>query len=333
MFGKLRATLRETVNRFVKRGEVDEGAKKKPITGEFTPDESSKRKVETPLRPKRGLLKRIAEKQLDVKDVDKFVKELERTLMENDVALKTAEKICGDVKESLVGESVSRGKIEKIVNASLRESILSVLKEGKLEITRKPFTILFLGFNGSGKTTSLARIANMLLKDGKKCVLAGADTFRAASIEQLQEHANNLGIKMIKHDYGSDPAAVVYDAKKYAAAKNIDVVLCDTAGRSHTNINLMDELKKIVRVNKPDMKLLVIDALTGNDVYEQAKLFDEAVGVDGIILTKTDVYEKGGAALSASHTIGKPVLFIGTGQGYDDIEEFRAEKIVDGLLG
>ena len=198
--------------------------------------------------------------------------------------------------------------------------------------TKKPFLIVFVGFNGSGKTTTIARIANLLKKKNISSVFAAADSWRAAAIEQIQEHGDNLGITVIKHKYGADPAAVVFDAVKHAKSKGIDVVLADTAGRTHTNVNLMEELKKIVRVNKPDMKILVLDSLTGNDIYDQSKLFDEAIGIDGMILTKTDIYEKGGAALAASHTINKPILYMGVGQGYDDLEKFDKKKIIKTLL-
>ena len=180
-------------------------------------------------------------------------------------------------------------------------------------------------------TTNLAKLAHRLKK--YKPVLAAGDTFRAASIEQLEEHGKRLGVDVVKHRYGADSAAVIFDAMRHASAKGSKLVLADTAGRSHINTNLMDELKKVCRVNKPDLKVLVLDALTGNDIYEQARLFNESVGVDAIILTKTDVYEKGGAALSAAYTIKKPILFLGSGQNYDDLVEFDAEKIVKNLLG
>jgi len=163
-------------------------------------------------------------------------------------------------------------------------------------------------------------------------VFAAADCWRAAAIEQLEEHGKNLGIKVIKHSYGADPAAVIFDAMKYAEANKIDVVLADTAGRSHANANLMDELKKIIRVNDPDMKILVVDALTGNDVVEQAEYFNNAVGVDGIVMTKVDVYDKGGAILSVVHKVERPILYIGIGQEYNDLKKFSVEEIVNNIM-
>ena len=195
----------------------------------------------------------------------------------------------------------------------------------------KPYIIAFFGINGSGKTTSIAKLANMLKEEKISCVLAASDTFRAASIEQLQQHADKLGIKMIKHDYGSDPAAVAFDAIKHAKAKSIDVVLIDTAGRMHSNTNLIDEMKKIIRVAKPDLKIFVGESITGNDCVEQAKTFNEAVGIDGIILAKADIDEKGGAAVSVSYVTKKPILFLGTGQKYGDLQVFNSEVVMKSL--
>ena len=201
----------------------------------------------------------------------------------------------------------------------------------KIKYEEKPFVIAFFGINGSGKTTTIAKIANLLKEKNISCVLAASDTFRAASIEQLQIHADKLGVKLIKHDYGSDPAAVSFDAIKHAKAKNIDVVLIDTAGRLHSNINLMDELKKIVKVSKPNLKLFVGESIAGNDCIEQAKTFNEAVGIDGIILAKADIDEKGGAAISVSYITKKPIIYLGTGQEYKDLKEFDPNLIVEGL--
>jgi fused signal recognition particle receptor len=197
--------------------------------------------------------------------------------------------------------------------------------------SKKPYVIAFIGVNGSGKTTTLAKVAHMFQKEGMSVVIAAADTFRAAAIQQLEEHAKKLDIKLIKHDYNADPAAVAFDAIAHAKAKGIDVVLVDTAGRLHSNDNLMKELHKLVRVNNPDLKLFVGEAITGNDCVEQAKVFDEAVGIDGIILAKADVDEKGGAAVSVSFITKKPILYLGTGQTYDDLTPFKKEIVVESL--
>jgi fused signal recognition particle receptor len=192
---------------------------------------------------------------------------------------------------------------------------------------------MFVGVNGTGKTLSIAKIAYQLIKQGKTCVLAAGDTFRAGAIEQLTVHAENLGVKIIKHGPGSDPAAVAFDAIEHAKAKHKDVVLLDTAGRMQTNYNLMDEMAKIKRVAKPDLVIFVGDALSGNDAVEQAKRFNEVVGIDGVILTKVDTDAKGGSALSIAYTIGKPLLYIGVGQKYEDQIPFNAEWMVENIFG
>jgi len=264
--------------------------------------------------------KRITEKKLTEDDVKDLLYELEVSLISSDVAVGVAEKICNDLKNNLVGKFIKRKQIEKIIKESFRKSILEILDVETFDLlekikTKKPFLIVFLGFNGSGKTTTIARIGHLLQKNNINCVFAAGDSWRAAAIEQIEEHGRNLGINVIKHKYGADPAAVVFDAVKHAQSKDINVVLADTAGRTHANVNLMEELKKIVRVNKPDLKILVLDALTGNDIYDQCKTFNDAVGVDALIITKADVYEKGGATLSA-----------------EDLEKFDPNKIVEKLL-
>ncbi len=292
-------------------------------------------------KPKEGFIakirRKITEKEISEDDVKDILWDLQLSLIESDVATETAEKIVNDLKSNLVGKSIKKGEVEKTVKESFRKSIVDILNVDELDFlkkvkSKKPFLILFLGFNGSGKTTTVARIGHLLQKQGLKCVFAAADTWRAASIEQLEEHGRRLEINVIKHKYGADPAAIIFDSVKYAEAHHIDVVLADTAGRSHANVNLIDELKKITRVNKPDLKILVLDALTGNDIYDQCKMFNDAVGVDALIITKADVYEKGGAALSASHTIGKPTLFLGVGQNYEDLIKFDPKKIAENLL-
>ena len=197
---------------------------------------------------------------------------------------------------------------------------------------KKPLKIIFLGFNGTGKTTTIARLGYLFKEKKFEPVFAAADTWRAAAIEQIEHHGKKLSIPVVKQKYGADPAAVIFDAVKFAESKKLDVVLADTAGRSHTNSALMDEMKKIIRVNKPDLKILVLDSLTGNDAVEQARLFNEAVGVDGMIFTKVDVYDKGGALLSAAYTLKKPILFIGVGQGYKDLKEFDVDEVVKNLV-
>ncbi|MBI2579096.1 MAG: signal recognition particle-docking protein FtsY [Candidatus Aenigmarchaeota archaeon] len=285
----------------------------------------------------RKVTKKVTEKTLGGEEIDKFLKDLQLALLENDVSMETAERICEEVKQQLSGKSVRRGDVEKEIKSALRSAMLDVMQQPELDLEKmieekggSPLLVVFFGFNGTGKTTSIAKLAHRLKQ--YRPVIAAGDTFRAASIEQLEEHGRRLGVDVVKHKYGADSAAVIFDAVKHASAVGGKIVLADTAGRSHSNVNLMDELKKIVRVNKPDLKVLILDSITGNDIYDQSVLFEKAAGVDAIILTKADVYEKGGAALSATHTLKKPVLFLGVGQEYGDLKEFEPEEIVRNLL-
>ena len=310
---------------------------------EFAPE---REEVMEPMVEKEGFFEKVAKKitrkitETTIKedDISSTIDNLKMGLLENDVALDVAEKICSDVKQSLIGKSLKKSRIEEIIKESLKKSITEILSQEENDLVefikshQKPVLLLFVGFNGAGKTTTLARICHYLKRNNLQCVLAAGDSFRAASIEQLQIHGDRLGVKVIRHDYGADSAAVVFDAMKYATAHNIDVVLADTAGRSHTNINLMDELQKVCRVNSPAMKILVLDSLTGNDIIHQSEKFDSAVGIDAVVFTKVDVYEKGGAILSSAHTINKPILFLGIGQGYEDLKKFESDKIVDQLF-
>jgi fused signal recognition particle receptor len=282
------------------------------------------------------IVKAVAEKKLTVEEVVPIINNFATELIAADVAFEVAEKIKLDLINAVVGKEAKRNKIKEVVKETLRKSLLEILNLPKLDLTeevkkKKPIVVLFLGFNGSGKTTSLAKLAKNLLSQKFTCVFAAADTFRSAAIEQLEEHAKKIGVKVIKHRYGADPAAVVYDAVAYARAHGIDFVLIDTAGRAHTNRNLMDQMQKIIRVNKPDFKILVIDSLIGNDAVAQAKMFNE-IGVDGVIFTKVDVNEKGGAILSVANEIKKPILFLGTGQNYESVQKFDAEQFVNNLL-
>jgi fused signal recognition particle receptor len=279
--------------------------------------------------------KKVSEKQVSESEFEKIFSELEIGLLENNVAFAVIESIKNSLKDDLVDKPISRGKTEEIITNSLIKAFDKVLIEGnpnELLAGKKPVKFLFVGVNGCGKTTSIAKFANWLKKNKMSVVLSASDTFRAASIEQLGKHAEKLNIKMVKHQYKSDAAAVAFDAVSYAKAKNIDVVLIDTAGRSHANTNLMDELKKIHRVIDPDYVVFVADALTGNDAVEQARKFDEVVPINFSILTKADVDQKGGAILSVAYVTEKPILFLGVGQGYDDFEPFDKKKILKRLF-
>lgn len=271
--------------------------------------------------------------------LDELLHELELGLLQADVALPVAEELTKIVKRELLGKRVDRSfKIHEAVRLALRVAVKDVLAQQKLSLSElikskpPPFVIMFVGINGGGKTTAIAKLAHRMQKHGLSCVLAAGDTFRAGAIEQLTMHAERLGCKIIKHQEGSDPAAVAYDAIEHAKARKKDVVLIDTAGRMQTNTNLMDEMKKIKRVAKPNLVFFVGDALAGSDAVEQAKRFDEAVGIDGVILTKLDADAKGGAALSIAKTIGKPIAYVSFGQDYDAFRRFDPDWMVARLF-
>ena len=280
--------------------------------------------------------KKIIEKRLTEQDLLPVLEELEMDLIEADVAVEVAEKIKNDLLKDLSGKEIKRGQEKDAIIEAFKNSLRDILSVPEINLKsmaaeKKPVVLLFLGFNGSGKTTSIAKVANWLKGQGLTCVLAAADTFRAASLEQLEEHADKIGVKMIKHKYGADPAAVVYDAIEHAKARGLHFVLADTAGRVHTNQDLMKEMEKIIRVNKPDLNILVIDSLTGNDAVKQAHSFGQ-LGVDGTIFTKVDVNEKGGAILSVTNELKKPILFLGVGQKYEDFEKFDVEKFISRVI-
>jgi len=311
---------------------------------EEEPEVKEEPKVEepkpAPQEEKKGFLGKIGQKITSKKlSKDKFESlffELEVALMENNVAVEIIDKIKTDLESKIVDKPISRSKITETILESLKDSIKEALDFEKLDLEKKikdkkPYVICFVGVNGSGKTTSIAKVATMLKNKGLSVVLAAGDTFRAAAIDQLQLHADKIDVKIIKHDYGADAAAVAFDAIEHAKSKAKDVVLIDTAGRLHSNSNLMDELKKIIKVAKPDLTIFVGESITGNDCVTQAKLFDEAVGVDGIILTKADVDEKGGAAVSVSYVTKKPIIYIGTGQEYTDLTEFDAKLVLENI--
>jgi len=271
--------------------------------------------------------------------LDDLLWDLEVGLLESDVAYSVIDSIKKDIKEELKNISINKREISETIENVLKNAISHVLKSNELDFLEfikkkdKPVVIMFIGVNGSGKTLSIGKIATMLKNKGISCVMAAGDTFRAGAIEQLSIHAENVGCKIIKHGAGADPAAVAFDAIEHAKAKHKDVVLLDTAGRVQTNINLMDEMAKIKRVAKPDLIIFVGDALSGNDAVEQAKRFNEIVGIDGVILTKVDTDAKGGSALSVAYTIGKPLLFVGIGQGYEDQIPFESEWMLGNIFG
>ncbi len=262
--------------------------------------------------------------------------------MEADVAMDVSSVVAESVKNNLVGQKIKRSSdIEEYTYQALKNAVAKIIDvEGKsmtelLEekvAQEEPLVVMLVGINGTGKTTTIGKLSNYYIKKGYTPVIAASDTFRAGAIEQVQYHADNLGVKLIKHEKGSDPAAVAFDAVQHAKVKGKELVLIDTAGRMQTNTNLMDEMKKIRRVSKPDLVVFVGDALTGNDATEQARKFNEAIDIDGVILTKADADSKGGAALSVGYIIKKPILFLGMGQSYDDIREYDADWMLEQIF-
>jgi len=290
-----------------------------------------------------SILEKFSKTELKGEKVDQILQDFKISLLKNDVALPVAEKICDDLKKSVEGVEVDRFKDPRpVVEKALRSTLTDILRTEKavdlMELAaekkreKTPIVIVFFGINGTGKTTSIAKVAKLLLNKGYSVVLACSDTYRAGSIEQLEEHAKRLGVRMIKHDYGADAAAVAFDAVAHAKAHDVNAVLIDTAGRMETDKNLMMELAKIKRVIRPDLSILVVDALTGNDAVAQAEEFDKAVGIDAAIVTKVDADAKGGACLSVSYVTGKPIIFVGNGQRYEDMVRFEPEKLVDVIV-
>ncbi|WP_254521953.1 signal recognition particle-docking protein FtsY [Natrinema caseinilyticum] len=276
---------------------------------------------------------------IEEEDLEGPLHELELALLSSDVEMGVAEEILDNIRDELVGETrtftTSTGEV---VEEALHDAIYDVISVGQFDfderiaIEDKPVTIIFTGVNGVGKTTSIAKLSRYFEERGYSTVMANGDTYRAGANQQIQEHADALGTKCISHEQGGDPAAVLYDAVEYAEANDVDIVLGDTAGRLHTNEGLMDQLEKIDRVVGPDMTLFVDEAVAGQDAVNRVREFDDAAEIDGAILTKADADSNGGAAISVAHVTGKPILFLGVGQGYDDLERFDPNEMVDRLL-
>ncbi len=291
----------------------------------------------------KGLVSKVTTTELKAENINPILSEFKMGLAENDVAFPVADKICDELEKRLTGVQVKRLEDRtKIVEDNLRQVLLEVMQtKAPIDLLNmiyekrkktEPFSIMFVGINGTGKTTTIAKVAQFLRDKKYSVVLAGADTYRAGSIEQLEEHARRLGLRVIKHTYGADPAAVAFDSISHAKAHGVNVVLIDTAGRMQTNQNLMNELVKVKRVVKPDLTVFTVDSLIGNDAIMQAEEFNGAVGIDATILTKVDADVKGGSSLSVTYVTQKPILFIGVGQTYKDLELFNPEKFVNMIL-
>jgi fused signal recognition particle receptor len=291
----------------------------------------------------KGLVNKVTTTELKAENLSPILSDFKMSLAENDVAYPVADKICDELELRLAGVQVKRLEDrKKIVEDNLRQVLLDVmLTKQRIDLLKmadekrkkkETFTLMFVGINGTGKTTTIAKVAQFLRDKSFSVLLAAADTYRAGSIEQLEEHGKRLGMRVIKSIYGGDPAAVAYDAVSHAKAHGINVVLIDTAGRMQTNQNLMNELVKVKRVIRPDLTVFVVDSLIGNDAVMQAEEFNKAIGVDATILTKVDADVKGGSALSVTYVTQKPILFIGVGQTYKDLDLFNPEKFVNMVL-
>jgi fused signal recognition particle receptor len=348
MFGALKKKLKNVVSSISKKAEEEAEVIEEKVVEAPKAEKKVKVKKETKKEvkellqeePKEAksflskLKKKIVTSKISEDKFDDLFWELELVLLENNVAIEVIEKIKEDLKQELINKEINRSKISNIIEDTLKQSIDEILSfeiPDILKADKKPQVICFIGINGSGKTTTIAKVANKILKNKKSCVIAAADTFRAAAIEQIKEWGDKLNVKVIAHENGSDPAAVAYDAIEYAKAHKIDFVLIDTAGRLHSSANLMRELEKIIRVAKPDLKIFIGESITGNDCVEQADKFNKQVTIDGIILSKADIDEKGGTALSIAYITKSPILYLGIGQELDDLEPFNKEKVIKGL--
>jgi fused signal recognition particle receptor len=267
--------------------------------------------------------------------LESLIDELKLELVASDVAYEVAEEISSRLLKAVdEGLVRSREDLQRVLKNILIEVFEKAGSVDLLSVARanKPCKLVFLGVNGVGKTTTIAKIAVLLRDNGFKPLMVAADTFRAGAQEQLKIHSERTGIPVFTGKYGSDPASVAFDAIQFASSRGFDALLIDTAGRMHVDIDLVNELKKVVRVVKPHFKILVVDALTGNDAIEQARFFNEAVGVDGVIVTKVDAYEQGGVPLSIAYILGKPVIYAGVGQGYKDLKPFNVYEYVNRIL-
>lgn len=321
----------ETKLEIIKQSTLTENGGSKKIKEEVEKEEK-----------KLGIFGKFKEKVVTKKITeDKFnelFEELELILLGSNVAFEVVEKLKEDLRNNLVNKPILRKEIGDIIKRSLKDSLKEILipekeidLEKEIKKSEKPYIILLLGYNGAGKTLTCARLAYYLKEKGFKSMLSAGDTFRAAGATQLAELAKKINVPVIIGQIGADSCSVVFDTISSAKAKNYDVVIADTAGRIHSNKDLLRELEKIVRVNKPNLKLLIVDALSGTDVVEQARQFDDSVGVDGFIITKVDSYDKGGAVLSASYVTGKPILFIGNGQQVSNLTKYDGNEVIKNL--
>ena len=282
-----------------------------------------------------GLSKKLTELFARNKLGDDFYEDLEDILISSDVSVKTTMEIVEDIKETAIKEKC---KDKDYVISLLKQELFETLDYAEKVELKTPAVIMLIGVNGVGKTTTIGKLANKFVKEKKSVTIAAGDTFRAAAADQLSVWADRAKVRIVKHNEGADASAVVYDAVSSAKAKNTDVLIIDTAGRLHVKSNLMEELKKMDRVVRREYpqanfyKFIVLDATTGQNAYNQVEVFNQAVGIDGIVLTKLDGTAKGGFIISLSYELEVPVVYVGTGEKIDDIEDFDAKDFVDSLF-
>lgn len=311
-----------------------------PEDSDEVKEEEEKEAAESVSRTQKAKTLLKGKRVLDEDELESHLDEIRLILLENNVAMEAAEEIIDQVKDDLYGDTERIGKSSASrVQEAVENSIVSVLSGGsnqsfldRVDASEKPFVVMFTGINGVGKTTTIAKFSQMLEEEGYSSVMANGDTYRAGAQEQIQEHANNLNTKLIAHEQGGDPTAVLYDAVEYAEANDVDVVLGDTAGRLHTSDDLMTQLDKMTRVVDPDMTLFVDEAVAGQDAINRAQDFNSASELNGVVLTKADADDNGGAVLSLPHLLNTPVFYLGVGQGYDDLDKFDPEEIAHSLL-
>jgi len=281
--------------------------------------------------------------KLNKKDIDSFLDKLKMILLQSDVSLDVAESIIDEMKVELENSEFDKKNTSSEIYDVFKKSMMRTLDSKGFDLInyisnevksgKKPFKILFLGFNGTGKTTTIAKIAHKLKEDELTSVLSASDTFRAAAIEQLDYHANKIGLPIIKGKYGSDPASIAFDAVAYARSHGLDCVLIDTSGRQESNQNLMKELQKIYRINQPDLTIFVGESISGRDLADRINEFKNFIKIDGIIMTKLDCDAKGGNIISIYKETQLPVFMIGVGEKYDDLINYEPEEVIKLILG
>ncbi|MFT4244810.1 MAG: signal recognition particle-docking protein FtsY [Candidatus Woesearchaeota archaeon] len=347
IFGKkkqIKETLKEETATSQESGLIEKITKTELSGKETQEKEGSKEELEENTK-KKGFLESafssVTQKKIGQGDFDTLWSELELFLLEINIAYEIVEKIEREMKNQVLGHKFSRMSLKNKIKEVLISKITQVMKSkeahfdtilNELLQEKQPVVIMMLGVNGTGKTTSIGKIIKHLQGRNKSAVVAAADTFRAAAVEQIEEHCKNLGVKCIRHRKGADPAAVCYDAIEHAKAKNIDVVLIDTAGRMPNNKNLMEELKKIKRVSHTDIVMFIGDSVSGNDLLEQIEMFDKGLGISGIVLTKVDTDERPGSVVTTAYSIDAPIYFLGTGQRYEDLVQFDAKFVAEQLF-